>query len=434
MARGLPRSFTLRLAVAAVLAALGVAADAARVAPPPDAAWTQWGGPRRNFMVEAPALAPAWPASGPRKLWERPLGEGHSSIAVEGGRLYTMYRPVGWLSMVRRTQQETIAAFDAGTGKTIWEHTFDAPTAGLDLQYGAGPHSTPLIVGNRLYAVSSLKQIFALDKQSGKVIWSHDLMRETGAPREGRGFAPSPILYKNTIVLPVGGKGQALMAFDVNTGAVVWKNGDYAIAPASPILISVGGQEQMVVFAGDDVRGVNPANGATLWQHPHKTDYGLNISTPVWGPDNLLLLSSAYNNGTRLLKLTQAGGRTTVQEQWFQNRMRVHIGTIIRLGDFAIGSSGDFGPCPTVAIDIKTGKILWQSRDFSRATYLYADNKLILLDEDGNLGLAKPTASGLNVIAKAPIASKIAWTTPSLVGTRLYVRDRAKMMAFDLAQ
>lgn len=400
----------------------------------PNSSWMQWGGPDRTFIVESPALASAWPASGPRKLWDRALGEGHSSVIVEGGRLYTMYRPVGMLSMIRRSQQETIAAFDAATGKTIWEHTFDAPTAGLDLQYGAGPHSTPLIIGNRLYAVSSLKQIFAVDKNSGTVVWSHDLMKEFGAPLPGRGYASSPIQYKNTVVIPVGGRGQSLMAFDINTGAVVWKNGDYATAPAAPILITVDGQEQMVVFAGDDVRGVNPADGTTLWQHPHKTDYGLNISTPVWGPDNLLLISSAYNNGTRLLKLAQSGGKTTVQEQWFQNRMRVHIGTIIRLGGFAVGASGDFGPCPTVGIDMKTGNIIWQSRDFSRSTFLYADKKLIILDEDGNLGLAEPTASGLNVIAKAPILSKIAWTTPTLVGTKLYVRDRAKMMAFELGK
>jgi outer membrane protein assembly factor BamB len=423
-----------RLAVVATLLTLAGATGGGEPAVTPDTSWTQWGGPRRNFMVEAPALASNWPASGPRKLWERALGEGHSSIVVEGGRLYTMYRALGWLSIVRRTQQETIAAFDAATGSTIWEHTFDAPTAGLDLQYGAGPHSTPLIVGNRLYAASSLKQIFAIDKHSGNVVWSRDLMREFGAPRDGRGYAASPIQYKNTIVLPVGGPGQSLMAFDLNTGAVVWKNGDYMTAPASPTLITVNGQEQMVVFGGNDVRGVSPADGATLWQHPHKTDYGLNISTPVWGSDNLLLISSAYNSGTRLLKLSQAGGKTTVQEQWFQNRMRVHIGTVIRLGDFAVGSSGDFGPCPTVGIDIKTGNILWQSRDFARATYVFADNKLIVLDEDGTLGLAKPSPSGLNVIAKAPIAAKIAWTTPTLVGTRLYVRDRAKMMAFDLGQ
>jgi outer membrane protein assembly factor BamB len=224
------------------------------------------------------------------------------------------------------------------------------------------------------------------------------------------------------------------MAFDQRTGALAWKNGDYPVGPASPLLITVDGQDQLVITGGDEMLGVDPTNGAVLWRHPHKTDYGLNISTPVWGSDNLLFVSAAYNNGARLLKLTQATGTTAVQEQWFQNRMKTHIGTVIRLGDFFVGSNGDFGPCPTVGVDVKTGKVLWQNREFSRSTFLHADHKLIVLDEDGNLGIAAPTREGLNVKAKAAVLSNKAWTAPTLAGTRLYVRDRAKMMAFELGR
>lgn len=419
------------LAAGALAATVGLTCGDGRITAA-DASWPQWGGPRRNFVVDAAGLASSWPSGGPPRMWERALGEGHSSIAAEGGRLYTMYRPLGMLSMIRRSQQETIVALDASTGKTIWEHTFDAPTAGLDFEYGAGPHATPLVSGNHVYASSTLKQIFALDKQTGKVAWSHDLMAEYGAPKPGRGYAPSPIQYKNRLIVPAGGAGQSLMAFDLQTGALAWKAGDYAIAPASPILITVDGQDQLVVFGGDEIVGVDPAGGAVLWRHPHRTQYGLNISTPVWGPGNLLFVSAAYDSGARLLKLSQAGGKTAVQEQWFQNRMRTHIGTVIRLGDFAVGSSGDFGPCPTVGIDLKSGKILWQNREFSRSTFLYADNKLIVLDEDGNLGLATASPTGLSVLAKAPVLSNKSWTPPTLVGTKLYVRDRKNIVAFDL--
>ena len=199
-----------------------------------------------------------------------------------------------------------------------------------------------------------------------------------------------------------------------------------------PSSINVDGQDQLVVLGANDVVGMSPADGAVLWTHPHKTEWGLNISTPVWGEGNLLLLSSAYNNGTRLLKLSQANGKTAVQELWYQNRMRVHIGTIIRLGDFAVGSSGDFGPCPTAAIDLKTGNVLWQNREFARSTFLYADGKLIIVDEDGNLGLATASRDGLKVLAKASLLKNRAWTVPTLVGTRLYIRDRKTMMALEL--
>jgi outer membrane protein assembly factor BamB len=399
-----------------------------------DTSWLQWGGPRRNFMVETTGLASSWPEGGPRRLWQRSLGEGHSAVVVEGNRLYTMYRPAGLLAYVRRSQQETIGALDAATGKAIWEYTYDAPTVDLDLSEGSGPHSTPLIVGDLLFAASSRSQIFALDKNNGQVVWSHDLVREFGARQDGRGYSPSPIAYRDTVIVPAGGPGASGMAFNQRTGAVAWKGGSFPVGPGSPVLISVDGQDQLVVTGANEMAGVDPLNGRVLWSHPHKTDWGLNISTPVWGHDNLLLISSAYNNGTRLLKLSQTSGKTTVQEQWYQNRMRVHIGTMIRLGDYAIGASGDFGPCPTVAIDLKTGNILWQNREFARSTFLYADGKLIIMDEDGNIGLANPTREGLNVLAKAPVLTNRAWTVPTLVGTTLYVRDRKQLAAFDLKQ
>lgn len=405
----------------------GIGAPAA-----PDTSWPQWGGPRRNFMVESSGLASSWPASGPPQLWQRELGEGHSSIVAEGGRLYTMYRPVGMLSMIRRSQQEIVTAIDASTGRTVWEHTIDSPTAGLDLSAGAGPHSTPLVAGERLFVMSSRVEIAALEKQTGKRLWYHDLTKEVGAPLVDRGYSSSPIAYRGTVIVPAGGPGASVVAFNQQTGAIAWKSGNFPVAPASPILINVDGQDQLVVSGAGEVVGVSPANGAVLWTHPNKTEYGLNISTPVWGEGNLLFLSAAYNNGARLLKLTQSSGKTVVEEIWMQNRMRVHIGSVIRLGDFAVGSSGDFGPCPAVAIDLKTGQILWQNREFARSTFLHADGKLIVMDEDGNIGLATATRQGLSVLAKAAVLTNRAWTPPTLVGTKLYVRDRQRMMALEL--
>jgi len=396
------------------------------------AQWPQWGGPNRNFMVESKGLPGVWPVAGPRVLWSRPLGEGHSSIVVDGGRLVTMYRPVA-APTEGRSEEEVVIALDATSGKTLWEYRYAAPTAGVDFSRGAGPHATPLLVGDRVIAAGSLKQIFALDKQTGKLLWSHDLLKEYGASRPGRGYACSPIAYKNTVIVTAGGAGQAVMAFDQRTGALVWKNQSFAVAPASPILISVDGQEQLVVFAQDQVAGLDPNGGALLWSHPHQTEYGLNISTPVWGEGNLLFISSAYNAGSRMLQLSRAQGKTSVNELWFTNRMRVHIGSVIRLGDTLYGSSGDFGPAFLTAVDAKTGNVKWQDRSFSRSMLLHADGKLIILDEDGNLGLATVSPAGLKVLTRAEVLARTAWTVPTLVGTRLYLRDRRMIRALDLA-
>lgn len=146
----------------------------------------------------------------------------------------------------------------------------------------------------------------------------------------------------------------------------------------------------------------------------------------------MLFLSSAYSGGSRVLKLAQAGGKTTVTELWFNNRLRIHHGTAIRLGDHVYGSSGDFGPAFFSAINVKTGEIAFQDRSFPKINSLYADGKLIMLDEDGNLALATVSPAGLNVISKVSLMKNLAWTAPTLVGTRLYLRDRQSIAAVNL--
>jgi len=390
---------------------------------PSPVGWPQWGGPHRNFMVEAKGLAKTWPASGPPRLWSRPLGQGHSSIIVDSGRLYTMYS---------RGDQEFVVALDAATGKTIWEKSYAARTAGLRLENGNGPHSTPLVVGNLLFTAGVIGKLHAFEKQTGNIVWSHDLWQEYGGTRRDRGYSCSPLAYKNTVIVTVGGKGQALMAFDQKTGAVVWKKQDFDLSPSTPTLIKVDGQDQLVTALADHIVGLSPDNGGLLWKHPHQCDWGLNITPPLWGAGNILFISSAYSGGSRGLKLQQSGGQTTVQELWASRRMRVHHSTMIRLGDLVFGSSGDFGPAPMTAVNANTGDVVWQDRSFPKANFVYADGNLVLLDEDGQLALANVSPQGMKVLAKAAVLEHTAWTPPTLAGTNLYVRDRKTMVALNL--
>jgi outer membrane protein assembly factor BamB len=300
------------------------------------------------------------------------------------------------------------------------------------MEYGPGPHSTPLVWDDLVYTVGATGKLYALDKRSGRVAWSADLYQGLGGTVQPRGYSCSPIAYGETVILTVGGKGQAVAAFDRRSGRVMWKAHDFTPGPSSPLLINVDGQDQLVVFHSDGIAGVDPRGGPLHWNHPHQTTYGLNISTPSWGDGNLLLFSSAYSGGSRALRLAQAGGKTTVTEAWFTNKVRVHMGTIIRAGDRAYASSGDFGPSFVTALDLRNGEVAWQERGFSRANFVYADGKLILLDEDGTLALASASPTGLQVHAKAEVLTNKAWTVPTLVGTRLYLRDRATIKALEL--
>ena len=121
-------------------------------------------------------------------------------------------------------------------------------------------------------------------------------------------------------------------------------------------------------------------------------------------------------------------------ELWQSERARVHKENAIRVGDVIYASTGHLGPAFFTAIDVKTGKILWQDRGFSHASFLYADDKFIVLDEDGTLGLASPAPTGLKVHSRVELLGGTAWTVPTLVGSTLYVRDRRSAMALQLGQ
>ena len=395
--------------------------------------WPQFGGPNRNFIVDSKGLADAWPAGGPKKLWMRPLGEGYSSISVDQGTLYTMYR---------KAEQEVAIAMDAATGKTRWEYAYNASFGKMAMENGPGPHTTPLILGNRVYTVGILAILNCLDKTTGKLLWSKDLYKDfPGATKMDRGYSASPMAYKNSIILTVGGAGHAVIALDPGDGHLLWAKNDFGNSPSSPTLINVAGQDQLVAFLNEGgpaaqglIAGLDPNNGALLWTHPHKTSWGLNIALPVWGDDGILVMSSAYGTGARALKLTREGGKTTVKELWANNRMRVHHTTMVRVGDYVYASSGDFGPAPLTAIDVRTGEIKWQERAFPKASFVYADGKFFVVDEDGEVSLATLSPAGAKVISKFSLLERNAWTAPTLVGTKLYVRDRKSIAALEIGR
>jgi outer membrane protein assembly factor BamB len=269
-----------------------------------------------------------------------------------------------------------------------------------------------------------------LDKKTGKKIWAHDLHEEYDAATMR--YGSSPFEYKDNIIIHVGGEGHSIIAFDKKDGSVVWKNKGLTPGYATPQLIDFEGEEQLLILDGERVAGLNPSTGDLLWKHEFPADS--NISTPVWGEDNTIFISSAYGKGAaRAIKLTREDGKTKAEEIWKTKKLRIHHGNAIRLGDVILGSTGDFGPTFLVALDATTGKVLWRKRGFSKATFVYGDGKLIVLDEDGNLALTTPGREKIKIHSKVEMCKRIAWTAPTLVGTKLYLRDRKQIMALDLS-
>lgn len=386
-------------------------------------AWTQWGGPHRNFTTDASGLKPTWPAAGPKVIWKRPLGEGYSSPSVDGSSLYTMYGRPG---------SEIVAALNAGTGKTLWEHSTPMTFRSDAADQGNGPYSTPLLVGGRIFTTGVSGRLQCLDK-TGKLLWTQMLWTDHGGTHLMYGYASSPIAFRDLIIVPVGGKGKATMAFQQADGKIAWAKGNVPNAYSSPLLINIDGLEQLVQVMDGLVFGLNPHNGDLLWQVPFKAAYGISVATPVWCPGNLLFVSAEYGAGSKMVHLTRNGLEMKAEVAWSSNRLRLHNGNAIWVNGALYFTSGGKGSQAILsAVDAASGNILWQERSIQKATFVWADGKLITLSEDGILMLANPSPKGFQVAAKSELLTNLSWTPPVLVGTKLYVRDRKSIMAVEL--
>jgi outer membrane protein assembly factor BamB len=400
----------MRFIVMWLMAAVSVAA----------ADWPQWGGPDRNFRLATELESFDWAASGPRQLWSRDLGDGYSSIVVADDLLYTMYR---------KDSSDVVIALDPASGETVWETAIEAPhSSGMNIEAGPGPHSTPLVTGNRIFVTTVIASLVALDRATGEHLWSRNLWEEYGGTFLDRGYAASPMAYKETIIVPVGGAGRALMAFRQTDGSVVWSQGDFENSYSSPILIHAGGRDQVVSFMAKQVMAADPDTGTVLWSVGHQTMYDINAATPVWCEDDgVLVVSSGYDGGARGIHVG-----AVASELWHQNRLRVHHGNMVCAAGVVYGSSGDFGPAPLTSVEAKTGEVLWQDRAFSKAAFVLAGDRLFVTDDDGSVGIATISREGLKVLAEAQLLRANSWTVPTVSGHRMFVRDRHKILALSL--
>jgi outer membrane protein assembly factor BamB len=395
--------------------------------------WTSWGGPRGDFTAAGGRLAEAWPPEGPRRLWQRPLGGGYSSVLYAEGRLYTLYRDGG---------EEVIVALDAATGATLWEHR-DAPTfwPDMDRSFGLGPNSTPLLITDRagaakLVGVGISGRMRAVDARSGKLSWQRDLPREHGRHKREYeyGYSGNPVAYRGTILALVGGTDAAVVALDPSDGGVVWKSAPGDVSYAQPTIARLAGREHYLFFEQAGLVAIDPATGKTLWKHAIEYRFGTHLTPAVRCDESHLWVSSQFDTGGgRLLEVSDSAAGLVAKELWFSPKLATSHWTLHCQGDFIYGSLGGNGVSRLAAVRWTTGEIAWLERGFPKAQALWADGKLLFLDETGKVVLARVSPEKLEVLASAPIATPNAWTLPTLAGTTLFVRDQEKILALDLA-
>jgi outer membrane protein assembly factor BamB len=391
--------------------------------------WPQWRGPNRDGLSTETGLLTAWPPQGPRVLWRKPLGRGFSSVAVAGGRLYTMFSEGGGRRPGAAPPDEAVVCLDAATGNEVWR--FRYPNR-YEERFGSGPRSTPAVDGNRVYAVGPTGIFHCLRADTGEKVWRHDLREEFRARDMQYGVAFSPLVEGRLVyAMPGGPDGNAVAAFDKETGALAWKALDDPAGYSSPVAVTAAGVRQVLFFTNTELVSLSPGRGEVYWRYPWQTDGGFNIATPV-AFGNYVFISSAYGKGCALLEVTRrADGSLRAGRVYEHNRMRNHFASSVRLGDCLYG----FDKTDLVCMDVRTGRVVWRQkgfRTFGKGTLLVADGHLFILGEDGTLTVAEATPAGYHPKASYRVFVNKCWTVPALSRGRLYVRDESEIVCLDL--
>jgi outer membrane protein assembly factor BamB len=418
---------TIRAKVTAAAVMAGVAASIGLAADDPAAAsadWPCWRGARGDGLPAVKGIRTDW-TGGLQKVWEvTDLCRGNNSEAwsapvMVGDKLIVAGRDGG---------DDTVFCLNALTGATIWTNQYAA--GGPQVQYGNGPRATPAIDGDRVYTYGCLGHLACWSLSDGKRIWLQDLGKLDGQ-RPFWGHASSPLVWKDTVVVQGGGK-ILVAAFRKSDGALAWKSGEGTAGYAAPMLATVGGATQLVVFAASGLIALNPDDGTKLWTYAHQTAYDMNCATPVQVGDRLLIASAnegGQRGGAELLTLTTNGPARV----WANRALGdAHNDPVVAGGCLYAFSGFSMNDRELQCLDFATAQQKWTTADAGGpGNVVLVDGYLLCLGNKGKLTLAKPSAQKFEKIAEfQAVTGHPVWTVPVIAGDRLYVRFCGRLICY----
>jgi outer membrane protein assembly factor BamB len=380
--------------------------------------WPQWRGPNRDGISTETGLLKQWPAGGPPLVWKaKGAGRGYSSMAISGGRLFTMGV---------RGDKEYLIALDVATGQEVWATPHGAVYRD---DRGDGPRGTPTIDGNKGYALGANGDLSCFDTTTGRLLWTMNVLKKFGGSNINWGISESPLVLGEKVLINPGGPGASIVALNKKDGSVIWKSQSEPAGYSSAINVEAGGVNQVVFFTSRRAVGLDVRDGKLLWQYERPANDVANVATPV-ARANRVFISSDYGVGGGLVEIKATDNGVRADEVYFTREMRNHHSTSVLVGDYLYGFSSSI----LTAMRFDTGEIAWRDRSVGKGSLVYADGNLYCFSENGVVGLVEATPSGYREKGRFTIqqGSLPTWTHPVIAGGRLYIRDQDTIYAYDI--
>jgi outer membrane protein assembly factor BamB len=425
----------------------GTTAFAADPAAEPVRDWPAWRGARRDGAAVGASLPRTWPAQ-VKPLWSAATAEGWSSPIVVDGRVFITDRT---------DRRERTAAYAADDGRLQWEQfrpvAFETHPVGR--RHGTGPKATPVYSDGRVYTLGIAGRLTCFAAADGREVWSHFFPAEFAEPRALAGddaevnedvdvtvptaagtggavplfgYTGSPIIDGDRLITSVGGaKGGTVMAFDKNTGAVLWKSLNENLSYSSPIVADLAGIRQVVVGTGPRMVGLDVRDGRLLWSFEYQNDHDETIGTPVTFGD--LMIITAVGRPLSAHRIVRSGDACRADEVWRNDEMTSYLSSAIVVGKhvYAMNDGGEWQ-----CLDAADGRSLWQGGAHGYyTTPVAADGRLLSLNERGSLLVLAADPTAFRREAELRLTTEPTWTSPAVVGNRIYVRSRTQLSCFE---
>ncbi len=389
--------------------------------------YPQFLGPHRNGTVRGIKLARDWSERPPQLLWRQSIGAGWSAFAVVGSSAVTQEQ---------RGEYEMVVCYDLMSGQERWSHSdhdrYEATPAGV------GPRATPTIVGDRVYTLGGTGILNCLDLETGERIWSEDILYDNNAELASWGMSGSPLVLDDLVVVSAGGpEGKSLVAYHKDTGARVWSGGSSPAEYSSPLITTLAGVPQILIFNYGSVAAHDPNGGELLWQYPWPSGTQC-VSQPVPLPDDHLFVSSAYGIGCKLFQIAHdADNQLKATLVWETPRLKAKFTNVVHRDGYIYGLDDGVLVC----LDLADGQRRWKRGRYGHGQIILVDgpgesgnqNDLLLVSaESGDVLLVEVNPDESKELARLPALASKTWNNPALAGQYLLVRNDREAACYEL--
>jgi len=388
--------------------------------------WPQFRGPRGDGTWQGPKLSQTWPADGLKVRWKQPMGGGYSGIAVSGDRLYTLDR------QTEPTERERVLCLNAADGQILWQH--ETPVTYHNLDYGNGPRCTPTLHKNRVYTVGALGQVLCLTADNGQLVWQKHYQKDFGGRQPMWGYAGSPVIHQDVVLLAPGGPEAGLVALRADTGEEVWRSLSDEAGYCTPLIIPSSEGDRIAHWTPSHIRGLDFATGKPLWDIPYEITYGVSIAKPIFH-ENLLLVAG-YWHGSKAIRLNRAADQAELA--WEENRsLRGLMSQPLYRDGYVYLLDKQYG---LTCFELATGRKQWDDKNTmtprgrnpqASLVWLNEGPLALILNAEGELILASLTPAGYDERARSKIID-FTWAHPAFAGNSVYARSDTEIVAVEL--